>query len=283
MIGWLWLALVVGLLTVAPAHAFYNPQTGHWLNRDPIQESSGINLYGFVGNDPVERVDILGCGVNDPPHDASFGNLKFTSEGRAYRNPGSPGTWSGIRDILTEGKFSSATFVESGVRNSPDAYFGQSVVGLNGGICNSDGDESTSFVKADVVNNAGCCVKYRLVCTVIYRSIQYGGTVKDPTSVQGTILGTAIRAGPKSKDETDHEYPVNDPNNIQVINRFTKTISLDKDLEPGVSISLYNASASIAFQTGGLFTGSGFDEAMKATCTATFLGSCSESQTKNNF
>jgi RHS repeat-associated protein len=31
-----------------------------WLNRDPIQESSGINLYGFAGNNPVSFVDILG-------------------------------------------------------------------------------------------------------------------------------------------------------------------------------------------------------------------------------
>ena len=31
-----------------------------WLNRDPIEEEGGINLYGMVGNDPVNRVDVLG-------------------------------------------------------------------------------------------------------------------------------------------------------------------------------------------------------------------------------
>lgn len=31
-----------------------------WLNQDPIQERGGINLYGFVGNSPVNRVDPLG-------------------------------------------------------------------------------------------------------------------------------------------------------------------------------------------------------------------------------
>jgi uncharacterized protein RhaS with RHS repeats len=31
-----------------------------WLNMDPIGERGGINLYGFVGNDPVNWIDSLG-------------------------------------------------------------------------------------------------------------------------------------------------------------------------------------------------------------------------------
>jgi RHS repeat-associated protein len=38
----------------------YNPFVGRWLNRDPIGEQGGLNLYGFVGNDPVNRTDYLG-------------------------------------------------------------------------------------------------------------------------------------------------------------------------------------------------------------------------------
>jgi len=33
---------------------------GRWVNRDPIEESGGVNLYGFVGNDGVGMVDVLG-------------------------------------------------------------------------------------------------------------------------------------------------------------------------------------------------------------------------------
>jgi hypothetical protein len=32
----------------------------YWLSRDPIGERGGINFYGMVGNDPVNRVDYLG-------------------------------------------------------------------------------------------------------------------------------------------------------------------------------------------------------------------------------
>jgi len=31
-----------------------------WLNQDPIQEHGGINLYQFVGNNPVNYIDSLG-------------------------------------------------------------------------------------------------------------------------------------------------------------------------------------------------------------------------------
>jgi hypothetical protein len=36
---------------------------GIWPSRDPIEESGGINLYAFVGNDPVGRWDRLGLAV----------------------------------------------------------------------------------------------------------------------------------------------------------------------------------------------------------------------------
>ncbi len=39
---------------------FYDPSLQRWINQDPIGEAGGINLYGFVGNDPVNRVDPWG-------------------------------------------------------------------------------------------------------------------------------------------------------------------------------------------------------------------------------
>jgi RHS repeat-associated protein len=41
-------------------YRFYDPGAGRWLNRDPIGEAGGVNLYGMVGNDGVGRVDVLG-------------------------------------------------------------------------------------------------------------------------------------------------------------------------------------------------------------------------------
>jgi RHS repeat-associated protein len=39
---------------------YYDPSTGRWLSRDPIGEAGGVNLSGFVGNDPANAADTDG-------------------------------------------------------------------------------------------------------------------------------------------------------------------------------------------------------------------------------
>ena len=38
----------------------YSPNLGRWINRDPIQEYGGTNLYKYVGNSPVRNSDPSG-------------------------------------------------------------------------------------------------------------------------------------------------------------------------------------------------------------------------------
>jgi RHS repeat-associated protein len=42
-------------------HRFYDPPTQRWPNRDPLQELGGINLYQFVGHDPLGHRDSDGA------------------------------------------------------------------------------------------------------------------------------------------------------------------------------------------------------------------------------
>jgi uncharacterized protein RhaS with RHS repeats len=42
------------------AYRYYDPLTGRWPSRDPVEEEGGNNLYGFVGNDGVNNWDVLG-------------------------------------------------------------------------------------------------------------------------------------------------------------------------------------------------------------------------------
>lgn len=39
---------------------YYSPSQGRFLGRDPIEEAGGLNLYGFVTNNPSNRWDLLG-------------------------------------------------------------------------------------------------------------------------------------------------------------------------------------------------------------------------------
>ncbi|PXA02935.1 hypothetical protein DDZ13_14630 [Coraliomargarita sinensis] len=79
---------------------YYDPVTGRWPSRDPIEEQGGLNLYGFVANNPIGYIDILGGAPFDPSvgaHDPYYnvpgpGFYKVTGPGFQSYNRGSEGT-----------------------------------------------------------------------------------------------------------------------------------------------------------------------------------------------
>jgi RHS repeat-associated protein len=44
-------------------YRIYDPSTGRWLSRDPIVEHGGLNLFEFVENAPITRVDSTGLTI----------------------------------------------------------------------------------------------------------------------------------------------------------------------------------------------------------------------------
>ncbi len=69
---------------------FYDPSLQRWINRDPILEAGGINVYGFVLNTPTDLIDPLG--LTDNSVNAACRNnpkalvdeLKYTREASKY-------------------------------------------------------------------------------------------------------------------------------------------------------------------------------------------------------
>ena len=50
-------------------YRYYEPRNGRFLGRDPLGESGGLNLYGFVSNDSVNGIDVLGMYEREGPPD----------------------------------------------------------------------------------------------------------------------------------------------------------------------------------------------------------------------
>lgn len=59
-LSWLCLTVLAMLALPPAARAFYNPNTGRWLSRDPIGERGGVDLFAAMGNEPVNLIDALG-------------------------------------------------------------------------------------------------------------------------------------------------------------------------------------------------------------------------------
>ena len=101
----------------------YDQDIGRWLSIDPIREMGGMNLYGYVVNDPVNSLDLLGLDVffnqqggNAAHHWVKVGGKSPRGKcGKTYGlYPGPRGKWWG-KDPAT---------VESPDRyNSDDAPF----------------------------------------------------------------------------------------------------------------------------------------------------------------
>jgi RHS repeat-associated protein len=43
---------------------FYSPGLGRWINRDPIREQGGANMYAFSGNTPLNAMDANGLFID---------------------------------------------------------------------------------------------------------------------------------------------------------------------------------------------------------------------------
>ncbi|NGO39660.1 RHS repeat-associated core domain-containing protein [Limisphaera ngatamarikiensis] len=83
----------------------YSPALGRWLSRDPMVERGGLNLCGFVGNNPIDVIEYLGLkcveatGKNGRPRivfDPSPPNGGWTISGLYFTMNPEDDTYDGI-------------------------------------------------------------------------------------------------------------------------------------------------------------------------------------------
>ena len=54
-------------------YRFYSPSLMRWLNRDPIEEEGGLNIYSFCFNSPMSSHDLLGLERMTLRYDTDYG------------------------------------------------------------------------------------------------------------------------------------------------------------------------------------------------------------------
>jgi hypothetical protein len=67
----------------------YDAEAGRWLSADPIGEAGGMNLYGYVGGDPMNAWDVLGLydsigSYFEEVGDFAIGELKGAAENLSF-------------------------------------------------------------------------------------------------------------------------------------------------------------------------------------------------------
>ena len=122
----------------------YNPNIGRWISRDPSGEGSGLNLYAYAADSPINYVDSDGLApkmINDPG--IPPGSIIFIApDGSTFLAP--PGT--NFQNIYTAGQINGA----KGQGAVED--FGQYDFQRNMGLGLSSGD--TDFVYYPAYRNA---------------------------------------------------------------------------------------------------------------------------------
>jgi RHS repeat-associated protein len=65
-------------------HRYFSPSTGRWLSPDPIEERGGLNLYGFVSNDPINKIDLFGLACTEALGKNGRPLMVFTDPGGSW-------------------------------------------------------------------------------------------------------------------------------------------------------------------------------------------------------
>ena len=89
---------------------YYDPHLGRFINRDPIEEAGGLNLYAAFNNDPINRIDVNGM------YAWKLG-LQLSSENIITRN-----LWGVLQTVLTDPYESYRDVMSDVARNHSVSY-----------------------------------------------------------------------------------------------------------------------------------------------------------------
>lgn len=237
-------------------YRYYDPVTGRWPSRDPIEEKGGVNLFGMVGNDVVNAVDPLGLEVARKLNVGDF-DLVYS----VMTNEGDMGDYL-FRKIGRWGQPSSHAF--GFYRNEGTGVMSQVEIvgGLAGGAnCNTmvnprSMDAGAIFVDATNTRGKGCC-KYKFYFSVALASSARGeasGASMGVKTLGGEVKKSwrGVSVNIKSQDYTEKTFVSSEicicPGEKMEIASSFSSITVDEKM--GVSIGEMHIDVTKIEKTG---------------------------------
>jgi RHS repeat-associated protein len=106
-------------------YRFYDPANGRWINRDPIEEDGGLNLYGMVGNDGTGSIDVLGNQVLFTPTVTPYAMPRFNFNPGTMDGPpvGPSGPFSPGTPLTPIGPGGTPSSLSDFKRPEPNGFF----------------------------------------------------------------------------------------------------------------------------------------------------------------
>jgi RHS repeat-associated protein len=86
-------------------YRYYDSRLLRWVKRDDIGEIGGINLYAYVGNNPVSEIDFFGLSQQDVKRIKEVGRSKIdkmTAAGERTGNGAAGAAWNNITAWFTK-------------------------------------------------------------------------------------------------------------------------------------------------------------------------------------
>jgi RHS repeat-associated protein len=137
-------------------YRYYSPELGRWVNRDPIGERGGVNLYGFLRNGPVDLCDPHG---ETPAMVALSMSLAFLYASRVIAGGGLPGLITNLlnrRFVLPGGVISSQAAVRGIVDGKLEEHINRICASAPGlvGLSPYNGSVPVNEINWDVITTA---------------------------------------------------------------------------------------------------------------------------------
>lgn len=180
---------------------YYSPSQGRFINRDPIEEEGGLNLYAFCANNGVNSYDFLGniaqgCVRMGISNWGEGGGMSLTGGGTMGMPSGVPVVTAGSEMSMNASEMSSHDYIPGG-QSVNAVYVDKSGNVIGVGVTNADGSHDVVAPEAVSADSQGAVANalQNAAQTNTYGSLTIQGTSSGASNSTAVVSAGAAMGG----------------------------------------------------------------------------------------